>query len=363
MRLCAEHSGKNLNNMSTSLWLATATSSLGKPGGGHSIATILRAAAKNGIRGIEICYEALLKDATDRTWGTSSKIISEEDILESARIFKNLCNEFKLVVIVLQPFASYEGNLDLDKHRQAFQKWQHWLDIAYVLDCDLIQMPSNFDLSGTTGDIDRIVTDLREIADLALALASPVRIAYEAVAWGTHFDLWDQSWAIVKAVDRSNFGLCLDTFHIAGRVWGDPTTLNGKTPNADADLEASLVKLVKDVDVQKVFYVQLSDAEKMESPLLRGHPLFVENQRVRCTWSRAARLFPCEEHLGGYLPVLKVAEAIVNHLGYRGWVSMELFSRRLLKSDAEIPSQYACRAMQSYQNVYNKLGWGKLMSA
>lgn len=340
------------------LGLATASSSLGKPQGGHSIKTVLEAAVANGIKGIEICYEALLNHAS-RLEG-SLKEDGELLLLQSAEDIKKLCDALGLVVIVLQPFASYEGLVDEEEHRRAVRKWSHWLALAHALGCDTIQMPSNFELLGTTGNLDRIVADMVEIADLALTMSPPVRIAYEAVAWGTHLDLWEQSWDVVKAVDRTNFGLCLDTFHIAGRVWGDPTSSEGKTPNADADLAASMSRLVHSVDVAMVFYVQLSDAEKLSSPLVAGHPFHVEGQSCRMTWSRTARLFPCEEHLGGYLPVLEIAHAIVNKLGYRGWISMEIFSRHLWHSDANIPSDYAKRAALSYQVVCEKLGWEEL---
>jgi 4-hydroxyphenylpyruvate dioxygenase len=343
--------------MAQVLGLATASSSLGKPQAGHYIKTILDAAAVNGIKGIEICYEALLSHAASLGPAAFPESVGEPSILQAAKDIKEQCNALDLVVIVLQPFASYEGLIDAEKHRRAVRRWSHWLAVTRALGCDTIQMPSNFELVGTTGDFDKIVADLIEIADLALAQSPPVRIAYEAVAWGTHFDLWEQSWDIVNAVDGPNFGLCLDTFHIAGRVWGDPTSAEGMTSDADVELAASMSRLVRHVDVTKVFYVQLSDAEKLSVPLAPGHPLCVEGQPCRMTWSRAARLFPCEKHLGGYLPVLEIAHAIVNRLGYRGWISMEIFSRHLSERHANIPTVYAKRAALSYQAVYEKLGW------
>jgi 4-hydroxyphenylpyruvate dioxygenase len=344
--------------MVRALQLATASSSLGKPQGGHSIETALKAAAANGIKGIEICYEALHEHAVHIRG--SSEEIGELSILQAAEDIKKMCDAQALVVIVLQPFHSYEGLVDEAEHRRAICEWSRWLVLAHALGCNTIQMPSNFMLSETTGNFDRVVADMIEIAELALEVSPPVRVAYEAVAWGTHIDLWEQSWNVVKAVDKPNFGLCLDTFHIAGRIWGDPANPDGKTPNADAELAASLLRLVHNVDVAKVFYVQLSDAEKLSSPLVTGHPFHVKYQPCRMSWSRAARLFPCEEHLGGYLPVLKVAYAIVNTLGYRGWISMETFSRHLWELDVNIPNEYAKRAALSYEIVCEKLGWEEL---
>lgn len=67
-----------------------------------------------------------------------------------------------------------------------------------------------------------------------------VRFACEAVARAMHIDTWEQSWDIVKRVDDSlDLGLCLDTFHIAARGWGDPIYASSRTDTADKDLGRS----------------------------------------------------------------------------------------------------------------------------
>ena len=331
---------------------ATATVSLGKPGG-HDIRSILQAAADAELKGIEICYNNLHFYAEQN----AALDVDQSALVQAALDVRRICDELGLTIINLQPFAAYDGLLDTEMHRQMVQKFARWLELAQALACDIIQMPSNFDQSGTTGDLNKIVADMVEIADVASKETPVVRIAYEAVAWGAHVDLWEQSWEIVKRVDRPNFGLCLDTFHIAGRVWADPASATGVTPNADADLEASLSRLVREVDAVKVFYVQLSDAERMVSPLVEGHEYYKEAQPARMSWSRNARLFPFEQDLGGYMPIVPIARAIVNDLGYRGWISMEIFSRHLASSDAKIPAECATRAMRSYGRMREELAW------
>lgn len=340
------------------LQLAVPTSSLGKPEGGHTIEAILRAAAQHAIKGIEVCYEGILSHALSRSGGSNPP--SHKEMVDAAKDIKEQCRKLGLTVFVLQPFASYEGLLDREAHRVAVQRWAHWLDLAQALGCDIIQMPSNFEISGTTGDMDRIVADMVEIADMALAVSPPVHIAYEAVAWGTHLDLWEQSWEVAKKVNRANFGLCLDTYHIAARVWADPERADGKLPNGDQELEESLRRLGKDVDLDRIYMLQLSDAERLSSPLVEGHPLFVGDQKSRMTWSRNSRLFPCEEQFGGHLPVLQITKAIVNQLGYRSWVSMETFSRHLREKDIDLPRKMAKRAAESYAEVSRLLEWDKL---
>ena len=339
---------------------ATATVSLGKPGG-HSLPSILEATAQAGLLGIEICYSNLLYHAVQLTNATSTDDIDTEALLEAAQDTKRICAEHGLSIITFQPFAVYEGLIDEEAHRQKVEKFKLWLRLAKALDCDMIQMPSNRERNSTTGDFERIVTDLREVADLAAVEDPPVRIAYEALAWGAHVYLWEQSWDMVKGVDRENVGLCLDTYHIAAQVWANPEDESGKRPDGDEALKASLEKLVKEVQVEKMFYLQLSDAERLVQPLVEGHEWHDASMPSRMSWSRNARLFPFEEEHGGYLPVLPIAKAVVNEFVYRGWVSMEMFSRHLLdESDQGIPERFAKRAMVSYGKVAKELGWEAL---
>lgn len=156
---------------------------------------------------------------------------------------------------------------------------------------------------------------------------------------------------MVKRVGRPNFGLCLDTFNIAGKVWADPTSPTGKTANADEDLRVSLKNLVAEVDISKVFYLQVVDAERMETPLVAGHPFHVD-QPSRMNWSRNARTYMYEDDRGAYMPVEDVARTIVSELGYKGWISMELFSRTMSK---DVPDIHAQRGITSWRKLQERL--------
>lgn len=78
---------------------------------------------------------------------------------------------------------------------------------------------------GTTGDLNRIVADIKELGELGLKEDPPVRFAYEAISWGAHLDLyvqfiskcchdcltfdwyrWQQVWDVVLKVDLPNVG-------------------------------------------------------------------------------------------------------------------------------------------------------------
>lgn len=321
----------------------------------HDLDQKIKQAAQAGFQGIEAFYEDLEYAARAHAGQAHTKSPGEDALLWAARHFRALCDEHGLQVIGLQPFLFYEGLIDREQHRVLIDKLKVWFKLVKILETDIIQIPTNFLQTGITGDMDVIVADMVEVADLGLQENPPVRFAYENLAWGTYIDTWEGLWEVVSRVDRPNFGCCLDTFNIAGRVWGDPAAVGGMTPNADADLEDSMERLVKTIDVKKVFYIQVVDAERMEDPLVKGHPFFVEDQPARMSWSRNSRLFLYEKEKGGYLPVVKVAEAFIKKLGYRGWVSMELFSRTMSDPAPDVPMQHAQRGIESWKRLASQL--------
>ena len=58
---------------------------------------------------------------------------------------------------------------------------------------------------------------------------------------------------MVKRVNKPSFGLCLDTYHIVARDWGDPTVPGCKRSDGEESLKQSLDELAAEVDVNKVF--------------------------------------------------------------------------------------------------------------
>jgi 4-hydroxyphenylpyruvate dioxygenase len=319
----------------------------------HSFPEKVHQASQAGFEGIEIFYEDLEYIAKSLNENDNS---NEETLLGAATEVRRQCDAYNLTIIGLQPFLFYEGLLDRDEHRARIEKLKVWFKIVKVLGTDIIQIPTNFlPESSISGDVELIVRDMVEVADLGLQESPPVRFAYENLAWGTFIDTWEAVWDIVQRVDRPNFGCCLDTFNIAGRVWADPASATGKTANADEDLQKSMERLATTVDVSKVFYVQVVDAERMESPLIKGHAYYAEDQQARMSWSRNARLFVYENELGGYLPVVEVAKVILNDLNFHGWVSMELFSRTAAYTEASIPESHAQRGIAAWKKLKDEL--------
>jgi 4-hydroxyphenylpyruvate dioxygenase len=280
--------------------------------------------------------------------------------LLAASSIRQLCDSLSLEIMGVGPFKDCEGLLDPAARIAKLEELHHWFKVARILRTDVIQIPCSYLTEGISSDPVAQARDLREIADLGAKQTPPFRFAYENLCWGTYNDTWEKAWNVVKLVDRDNFGMCLDTFNIAGREWADPASPFGRVENADEVLEQSLAKMVKEIDVRKVFYVQVVDAERLDRPLDETHPFHVEGQKPRMSWSRNSRLFLCEEERGGYLPVLQVLRAICDEetgLGYKGWISAELFNRSLVEERDDVPREHAERCMESWWKVVEAMGW------
>jgi 4-hydroxyphenylpyruvate dioxygenase len=280
--------------------------------------------------------------------------------LLAARHIRALADSFSLEIMGFGPFTDCEGLLSPTEKAKKHADLRVWFEMARILGTDIIQIPSTFKTKGFTGDLDVIVKDMQEIADMGARENPPFRFAYENLCFATYNDTWEKAWAVVKGVDRPNFGLCLDTFNIAGRGWADPTREDGKIENADAIFAQSLRNMVKEIDVKKIFYVQVVDAERMRTPLVEGHPFYNPDMKPRMCWSRNARLFMCEDDRGAYLPVIDVLKAICDDedgLGYKGWVSMEFFNRSLTGEGSDVPMEHAKRAAESWKKVVAVMGW------
>jgi len=322
---------------------AIASMSLGRACA-HAMPAKLDAAARHGLD-IELFHEDLLS-MTERMPGGPTPA----NQIQAAKELRAMCDERQISIMCLQPFMHYEGLIDRRRHAQRIVEMKLWIQLAHILGTNLIAIPSSFlSEEEASGDLDLIVRDLQEVADLGRPAG--IQFSYEALCWGTYVDLWEQSWHIVQRVDRPNFGLCLDTFNICGRIYADPAAPSGCTQNAEQAMAASLQRLVTTVDVNKIAFVQVVDAERLRDPLVQGHKYYDAAQPSRMSWSRNCRLFYGEEDRGAYLPVYAVMHAILVDLGYRGYISAELFNRSLSKPGANVPRDHARRAAISWDKI------------
>ncbi|EAQ83034.1 hypothetical protein CHGG_10852 [Chaetomium globosum CBS 148.51] len=211
--------------------LGITSMSLGRCYAGHSFVAKLDAAQKYGYQGIELFHEDLADVAKGGDESMSLSGPSQKAQLAAAREIARLCKDRSIEIICLQPFSHYDGLVDRNEHQDRLKQLKFWFNLARQLGTDIIQIPANFlPADKVTGDISLIVSDLREVADMGLAMNPPIRFAYESLCWSTRIDTWELCWEVVQRVDRPNFGMCLDTFNIAGRIYARPRlSIRGKT--------------------------------------------------------------------------------------------------------------------------------------
>ncbi|KAK9480979.1 xylose isomerase-like protein [Lipomyces japonicus] len=338
----------NSNPIAPLFPLAITSMSLGRAQQ-HDLKTKLTALSGLGVNGIELFYEDIKLPARQKSGDFS------ENVLEQAKNARQICDELGLDIICLQPFKNYDGRLDSKRHAQKLKKVELWFKICKILRTDIIQVATQFLGQGTTGEDDIIVKDLLELAQLGAAENPPIKFAYEAMAWGFYNDRWQDVWRLVQKVDMPNFGILMDTFHVAAKVWADVTTPTGLLPNHETRLQNDLKEFLQEVPVEKIFLIQVCDAERITPPLKPGHPWWLPTQKANMTWSRNARLFPYETAYDGYLPVEELVKSWIFDLGYRGWISLEVYHRDLTDPSPELPTQYAHRAVKSWETMVNRL--------
>lgn len=179
------------------------------------------------------------------------------------------------------------------------------------------------------------------------------RLAYENWCWATHAPDWKDVWDIVQEVNRPNIGLCLDTFQTGGGEWGDPMTQSGHLESMDGGeldrkFAESLDQLSASIPADKIYFLQISDAYKMDPPL--GKDPDEDGLRPRGRWSHDYRPLPFD---GGYLPVVAFTAAVLK-TGFRGWLSIEVFDGQESKKHPEMNSM-ATKAMESLEMVVQEV--------
>lgn len=321
--------------------LCFASCSIGLPR--HTLHQKVEALAHAGFNAIELS----LPDLVSYSSLFFRRDIAPDDyeaLCEAGRHVKELCKRHGLDILVLQPFSNFEGWPEGSKERQeAFEKARGWMDIMSAVGTDMLQVGSS-DTPGITSSLEDLSRDLASLADLLAPRG--FRIAYENWCWGTRVTTWKDAWTVVKMADRSNIGLCLDTFQSAGGEWGDPTTESGLIEATTADdLSAqygqSLAELASTVPGDKIYFLQISDAYRM-SPPLADRP-DESGLRPRGQWSHSFRPLPYD---GGYLPIAPFVAAVLA-TGFRGYFSIEVFDGQFEQKYGDDLQGYAEKAAEA----------------
>ncbi|OLN83443.1 3-dehydroshikimate dehydratase 1 [Colletotrichum chlorophyti] len=308
----------------------------------HTLEQKLQAISAAGFNGIELSFPDLQSFATKHLGKGDIAADDYASLCEAGRQIRTLCEDLRLQIIVLQPFSNFEGWPKGSAEREeAFKRAKGWMEIMDAVGTDMLQVGSS-DSPSITPRISDLVADLAELADLLATKG--FRIAYENWCWATHAPGWKDVWKIVQLANRPNLGLCLDTFQSAGGEWGDPTTGSGRIETGglgERELmmgyEISLQELAKTVPPEKIFFLQISDAYKVEPPLEAG--IDENGLRPRGRWSHDYRPLPFD---GGYLPILQFFEAVMS-TGFRGWLSIEVFDGKFEEKYGDDLEGYATK--------------------
>lgn len=307
----------------------------------HTLLDKADAAAKHGFQGIELVYGDLEKAA-----------VSAGQSLEAyAALFRGHCDKLGLSIISLAPLENWEGSpLPL---AQRLRTAVEWMRIARIVGAGILQVPATFNTASLLVSEDEIVNELRLLADCGLPRPgsdeATIEIGYEPLSWSVRSDTWQHALYIKRRVGRPNFKLCLDTYHILTKLWGDCTAADGRIPNGDAALKASLFETLRSMRAEDVSFVQLSDAALAQPPVTFTQ-LEEAGQHQAFYWSARGRVFPYQEELGAYLPMTDIIRTWLVELGWKGWVSMEIFHSSM-SEPSRGPGYWAHSGRKSWDRV------------
>jgi 3-dehydroshikimate dehydratase len=203
---------------------------------------------------------------------------------------RELVGRLGLEVAMYQPFRNFEG-VGVDQLERNMARAKSKFEVMEELGADTLLVCSNV----SPDAIDDPELSARQLSRLADEAAEHgIRIAYEALAWGTHINDYRDAWRIVELADHPSLGTCLDSFHILSR---------GSDPGH-----------IREIPGDRIFFLQLADAPVMAMDILQ--------------WSRHYRCFPGQ---GGFdLP------AFMGHViaaGYTGPLSLEVFNDHFRQAD------------------------------
>ncbi|RZS56960.1 bifunctional sugar phosphate isomerase/epimerase/4-hydroxyphenylpyruvate dioxygenase family protein [Sphaerotilus mobilis] len=231
--------------------------------------------------------------------------IFENDLLQfpgSPRDVRSICEDLGLGIDLFQPFRDYDAPgatqlaRNLDRAERKFDLMQE-LGTQMILVCSNVQPDA-------VADPAVLAEQFAQLAERAGRRG--MRIAYEALAWGTQVKLWKQAWDVVRRVDHPHLGLALDSFHTLA-LRDDPT---------------DIAQLPGD----KIFFMQLADAPWVATDVL--------------THSRHYRCFPGQ----GELEVARFTRAALD-AGYDGPLSLEIFNDEFRAAPARSNAVDAMRSL------------------
>jgi 4-hydroxyphenylpyruvate dioxygenase len=231
--------------------------------------------------------------------------IFENDLLQypgSPREVRRICDDLGLNIDMFQPFRDFDGTSAAQVKRN-LERANRKFDVMAELGTPLILVCSNVQPDALS-DPTQLAEQFHQLADLAGKRG--MRVAYEALAWGSKVKLWSQAWEVVQQVSHPSFGLALDSFHTLS-LRDDPSGIS-RIPG------------------DKIFFIQLADAPWVNTDVL--------------THSRHYRCFPGQ----GELDVVGFTKAALD-TGYTGPLSLEIFNDEFRSAPARANAVDAKRSL------------------
>jgi 4-hydroxyphenylpyruvate dioxygenase len=121
---------------------------------------------------------------------------------------QRIAREFGLTIAAFQPFRDFEAMPEPERARN-LERAERKFDVMQALGTDLMLVCSNVH-PAAIDDAARTAADLRTLAERASRRG--LRVAYEALAWGSHVRRWSQAWQVVQDADHPALGLVRTAF-------------------------------------------------------------------------------------------------------------------------------------------------------
>lgn len=235
--------------------------------------------------------------------------VFEPDLISSPDLPADIAKkaaDLGLTVDLYQPFRDADSD-DPDQFARNLVRAERKFDVMEQLGCDLLLVCSS-PLAGAVREDDMLIEQMATLAERAHRRG--LRLAYEALAWGSHVATYRHAWDIVRQVDHPALGTCLDSFHILSR---------GDDPSG-----------IREIPGEKIFFLQLADAPHLVMDVLQ--------------WSRHHRCFPGQGNFD-----LATFGADVVASGYTGPWSLEIFNDVFRHSDTGRTASDAHRSLLHLQ--------------
>lgn len=325
----------------------------------HSLESKLQAASDAGFKVIDLLDQCWAEYLAANGQDPEQLWESTEENLRLARQLGDLIKSLGMRIACTQPLRQIAGHTDERERRDALDVAAKRFPFMRAFDTDLVFMcASVHEDSSSTMDYKVVAKDLAELGRMAEEYSIQdggklLRIGYEGLSWAER-NTWSASWEVVRAANRHNVGLIVDSFNLLGVEYADPYNPEGHgriyaTEEESMDvLRMSLASFVSTVPGDRIFFVQLGDAELMDPKVF--HKPEEPNAPELLPWSRKHRLYPLEHDRGAYLPVDSVTAAILA-TGYTGPLSLEVFAASLHQPGNHVPSEHAKRGYESLQKL------------